>query len=121
MTGLAMGLYEFRAPDGVRTLSTAEVARRAGVSYRQLHRWLTYQVFGPWQEPGSGNYVALDARIVPKVRLCGRLQTWCGAGSGKNSGAGFTIQALTDIVAHYDDGQRHVAPGVALIWTVEDQ
>lgn len=101
-------------------LSTEDLARLAGVSFRQLDHWYRRGVFGEAGVIGSGFRRAWDPAVVPAVRLLGEMSRSLGVGHGSRGNQGLHTDLLRRVLGAYCDGELEVAPGIWLRWTVED-
>lgn len=100
-------------------LSTGEVAKLAGVSFRQLDHWERNGVFGPPSGTGSGVYRRWDPEVVPVVRLLGRLSAAMSQPRSRRGVTGVATSVMRRVVENYAKGGVVLAPGLWLHWDVE--
>ena len=111
MASLFFTSYSFRRP---MLISSAELSRRTGVSYRKIDFWCNNGVIFPVGDPspGSGYQRKFDEEIVPKVRLLGKI---CEVFDHA-----IRIDKLIKIYENYHHGFVKLEHRIVLSWWVED-
>lgn len=94
-------------------ISSEELAKRSGASYRQIDYWTRHGIFGPVGNatPGSGHPRRYDAKIVPRVRLLSNVS--------KAFGGDISHSNLHKIYRAYPRGSVSFGRGIKLSWKVE--
>lgn len=97
------------------TISSRNLVRRSGASYRQLDHWTRLGIIKPIGDscPGSGHVRQWDDNIVGLVMTIGKVSRALGS----NCGGGI----LEAVAKHYDQGFVNLTDGIQLRWRVDGQ
>ena len=94
-------------------LSSTDVCRLAGITYRQLDHWCRSGVVTPAHVTNDGGGSGRHRRFAPDsirpLATLGRVSRATGAG-------GFACDHLARIYAHHDDGLVELTEGVWIMW-----
>ncbi len=98
-------------------ISTSELARLSGASFRQVDSWKRNGVIEPHPRTstGPGSYERWDEALVDVVRSLAAIQAGVNAGTGSG---GLPRVILRRIVEHHDEGFLELVPGVVIAWPV---
>lgn len=108
-------------------LTTKELFEQTGISERQLYHWVNKEVISDefllnGRNPGSGYQLLFDEKIIPRINLLVKLSKWSGTPNVRNTkvSGGLPTHVLKEIFWGYHIGILHIAPGLVLAWTVEE-
>ena len=99
------------------TLTTPEVARATGITYRQLDYWLRNKVIPHnWVDnahEGSGSHRRWSPEAIAPLRVAGRISRALPTGTNLSSAD------MKKVLAHWDTGRLEFGDGITLTWTPE--
>ncbi len=100
-------------------VSSAEVCRRTGATYRQLDYWMSHGIIPGPPGPGSGYRRTIPADLVEPIRAAVAVQN---AVTKRGRGAtGLHSSILAEIIRNPDGGRIELGDGVAITWTVDQR
>lgn len=103
------------APSSKATLSTPELTRLTGATYRQIDYWCSNALIDCEGGNGSGNKRAFDPGVVPVVSLLVRVSKTLP----RESGARVSLALLEEVRDAFDAGCAELGHGIRLCWDEE--
>jgi hypothetical protein len=93
-------------------LSSTEIVRLTGITYRKLEYWYSSGVFGPTKHCGSGQRRLWHESVIKKIRILVDVSNEMGQFNNTS------VRLLTRIFENYDHGWIQFSEHTSLEWEV---
>lgn len=92
-------------------ISSVELCRRTGISYRQLNFWIDSALISPLgtPNPGSGRQRKFDEALVDQIQLLGDIRKTFGM---------IQTKILKQVLDNYEEGFVDLDEHITLSWRV---